>query len=420
MFGWEFPPNNSGGLGTACLGLTKAMSEEDIKLTFVLPHRMPILGENDHFNVKFADQQKINLSKVEIKTVDSIIEPYMTTEQYLELIRSNKYQALSLLERGRNLYEEVELYAMRVVELIKDGDYDIIHAHDWMSFKAGVLAKELLDKPLILHVHSTEIDRSGGNGSDNYMFQIEKESMQKADLIITVSQHTKDIVEKYYGIDGKKIQVVHNGIDLDDYKPAPFEPSAEENELVTFKSQGYKFVLFVGRITIQKGPDYFIYAAKKVLEYYPKVIFVVTGSGDMEHRMINLAAELGISDRVLFTGFLRGAELQKIYSLADLFVMPSVSEPFGLTALESVVNGTPVLVSKQTGVSEVLTHVLTADFWDTDEMASKILAVLNYDALSVSLLENGQAQARSINWKAAAQKCVGIYKGILDRYFYKH
>jgi glycosyltransferase involved in cell wall biosynthesis len=308
---------------------------------------------------------------------------------------------------------------MRAAELVKGGDYEIIHAHDWMSFKAGIAAKQILDKPLIVHVHSTEIDRTGGNGQDDYIFEIEKQGMEQADLVITVSAHTKEIVEKYYGIDSKKVQVVHNGIDLDDYSPPPQIPE-EDNELVGFKSQGFKIVLFVGRITIQKGPDYFIYAAKKVLEYYPKAIFVVTGSGDMEHRMINLAAELGISDRVLFTGFLRGAELQRIYSLADLFVMPSVSEPFGLTALESVVNGTPVLVSKQTGVSEVLTHVLTADFWDTDEMASKILAVLSYDSLSITLLENGQTQARSINWKSAAQKCVSIYKNILDRYFYKH
>ena len=419
MFGWEFPPNNSGGLGTACLGLTKAMSEEDIKLTFVLPRRMPVTSENEHFEVKFADSQQVSLDNVEIKVVDSIIEPYMTTEQYLQLIRSKKYKDLSLLARGRNLYEEVELYTMRAAELVKNGEYDIIHAHDWMSFKAGMAAKQILDKPLIVHVHSTEIDRTGGNGQDDYIFEIEKQGMEQADLVITVSAHTKEIVEKYYGIDSKKVQVVHNGIDLDDYSP-PAQLPDEDNELVGFKAQGFKIVLFVGRITIQKGPDYFIYAAKKVLEYYPNAIFVVTGSGDMEHRMINLAAELGISDRVLFTGFLRGAELQKIYNLADLFVMPSVSEPFGLTALESVVNGTPVLVSKQTGVSEVLTHVLTADFWDTDEMASKILAVLNYDSLSITLLENGQAQARSINWKSAAQKCVSIYKNILDRYFYKH
>ncbi len=419
MFGWEFPPNNSGGLGTACLGLTRAMSQEDLKITFVLPRKIPV-SENDNFQVKFADQQKINLENVEFKVIDSIIEPYMTTAQYTDFLKSNRFKDLTLMERGRNLYEEVELYTLRVRELVKEGDYDIIHAHDWMSFKAGMLAKELLDKPLIVHVHSTEIDRTGGSGQNDYIFQIEKEGMEKADLVITVSGHTKEMVMHYYGIPEDKIQVVHNGIDLDDYSQSPENFTDEENEIVGFKQAGYKIVLFVGRITIQKGPDYFIYAAKKVLEYYPKAIFVVTGSGDMEHGMINLAAELGISDRVLFTGFLRGAELQKIYNVADLFVMPSVSEPFGLTALESVVNGTPVLVSKQTGVSEVLTHVLTCDFWDTDEMASKILAVLSYDSLSMTLLENGQAQAHSINWKSAAQKCVSIYKSILDKYFYKH
>jgi glycogen synthase len=408
MFGWEFPPHNSGGLGTACLGLTKAMISEDVKITFVLPRRVEI-SENDKFKVKFADE---SLQSVNVKYVNSYLMPYMTSDDYVNYLKKNKLG----LKHGRNLYEEVELYAARVQELIGDEDYDIIHAHDWMSFKAGLEAKRILGKPLVVHIHSTEVDRTGGTNLNDYIYQAEKTGMEQADQVITVSNFTKDLVEKYYGIPGSKIEVVHNGIDLDSYDSAPTE---EENSINQFKEAGFKVVLFVGRITIQKGPDYFLLAAKRVLEYNPKVIFVVTGSGDMEYKIINMAAELGIGDKVLFTGFLRGPELQSIYKLADLFVMPSVSEPFGLTALESALSGTPVLVSKQTGVSEVLTHVLTADFWDTEEMASKILAVLNYDSLQMSLKQNGQDQVRAINWKAASEKCVAIYRSLLDKYFHK-
>lgn len=412
MFGWEFPPHNSGGLGTACLGLTKAMSKQDVKLTFILPRKFDIL-QHEKFNVRFADQIYKEITDVEIKFVNSIIEPYLTTDEYLTFLKKHKLVGVGY---GRNLYEEVALYTLKTKELVENGDFDIIHAHDWMSFKAGIEAKRLLNKPLIVHVHSTEIDRTGGNSGNSYIYDIEKEGMEQADLVITVSQWTKDMVIKHYGISPDKIRVVHNGIDLEDYDPINTEQESQVSEL---KEAGYKIVLFVGRITIQKGPDYFIHAAKQVLEYYPKAIFVVTGSGDMEKHLISLAAELGIGDKVLFTGFLRGKELQKMYQMADLFIMPSVSEPFGLTALESVVGGTPVLVSKQTGVSEVLTHVLTADFWDTEEMAHKILAVLNYDSLKLTLLENGKEQTKHINWHKASEKCISIYKSVLDNYFGK-
>ncbi len=236
--------------------------------------------------------------------------------------------------------------------------------------------------------------------------------MEKADKVIAVSGFTKDIIIKKYGIDPSKIEVVYNGIDLENYLQAP-----DDATLKSLKDLGNKIVLFVGRLTMQKGPDYFLKAAKKVLNYNKKIIFVVAGSGDMEHQIIAEAAGLGISDKVLFAGFLRGEELNRIYKLADLFVMPSVSEPFGITALESIVNGTPVLVSKQSGVKEAVSHMLTVDFWDTDEMANKILAVLNYDSLSLSMKQNSFEQVKSVNWGASAQKCVDVYKKVLDQFF---
>lgn len=399
MFGWEFPPQNSGGLGTACLGLTKALSEKDVSVTFILPQKLSI-PQGKNFKVKFAQDSH---SVITI-AVDSIIQPYLSNLQYFQLKKGQS-------DYGEDLFSEIKRYTSSVQSLIQQEDFDLIHAHDWMSFPAGILAKHLTGKPLIVHVHSTEIDRTGGNSPNQQILQIEKEGMDKADLIIAVSEYEKNIIEQFYHIPPSKIKVVHNGINILDYQLG--QPTAVNK----MKQSGYKIILFVGRITLQKGVEYFLLSARKVLNYYPKVLFVITGSGDMERQMITLAAQLQISDKVFFTGFLRGSQLQQIYKMADLFVMPSVSEPFGITALEAVANNAPVLLSKQSGVREVLTHVLTANFWDTDELANKMLAVLNYDTLKLTLQKNSLNQLSSINWNQAASKCISIYKQVLDSYF---
>lgn len=404
MFGWEFPPFNSGGLGTACFGLARALSAHQVELIFVLPKKIDV--KYGKFKIKFAERGV----RLTIKPVDCLLKPYLSSNEY-----NQEWSKSSNGIYGKSLFDEINRYGINARVLAKEYTFDIIHAHDWMSFIAGIEAKRISGKPFIVHIHSTEIDRTGGANVNPEIFNIEKEGMEKADVVIAVSGLTKDILVNSYGIAPEKIHVVHNGIDIYDYPPI----DADDTTIIKLKQSGCRIVLFVGRITLQKGPDYFLKAAKKVLRFYSNVYFVITGSGDMEHFIITEAANLGISDRVLFAGFLRGEELNRIYRAADLFVMSSVSEPFGITALESAVNGTPVLVSKQSGVRETLTHVLTADFWDIDEMASKILAVLNYDSLKLTLQVNSLNQVKNITWEAAAKKCVEIYYSILNKYFQK-
>lgn len=413
MFGWEFPPHNSGGLGVACFGLSKALSNSGQEVIFVLPRRVNVSSE--FAKIVFAEGIELP-AYIKVQYVDSILHPYMSSEDYSNEVKAFQKTIKSVGPSiyGRDLFEEVERYGFAALGIAEKEEFDIIHAHDWLSFKAGVAAKKMSGKPLIVHVHATTFDICGGNNFDQRVYEIEKEGMEIADRVIAVSQYTKNLIVEKYGIDPDKIEVVHNGIDVHET-----ETQEEDPRINAIKASGNKLVIFIGRLTVQKGPDYFIQAAKKVLEFYPKVNFVIAGSGDMEHQLIQEAAALGISDKVLFAGFLRGNELNRLYRMADLFVMPSVSEPFGLTALESAANGTPVLLSKQSGVSEVLTHALKADFWDTDEMTNKIMAVLNFDSLQMTLKDNGRTEAIKHNWDIAANKVVDVYKKILDRFFQK-
>lgn len=396
MFGWEFPPHNSGGLGTACYGLTKALSALPVKVFFVLPKRVPV-------GAPFVDFLFADIEKFSVHQVDTLLYPYVTLESYNQAARA----AASPIY-GRSLLEEVRLYGERAAAVVRGLNFDIIHAHDWLAFPAGLLAKKISGKPLVVHTHATEFDRTGGQGVNTSVYEIERQGFLGADRIVTVSQLTKDIVVKHYGINPEKITVVHNGIEVDDYR-------GRANLLGSLKAAGYKIVAFIGRITIQKGPDYFIKVAKKVLEHNPKVYFVVAGSGDMERQIINEAVNSGIADRVMFAGFVRGQELNDLYASIDLYILPSVSEPFGLTPLEALANGTPVLVSKQSGVAEVLRHALKVDFWDIDEMANQILAVLTHPPLARTLLQHGREEAKRITWRAAAEKCLNIYRQILGQ-----
>jgi len=399
MFGWELPPYNSGGLGVACLGLLRAMLKKGLAVTFVLPRRKDI--SFDQTKILFADE-----IKVKFKTVDSLLFPYATVSSYKE------HTSVHKTPYAMNLMDEVRRYAKAAEKIAKSESFDIIHVHDWLSFPAGIAAKQVSGKSMVAHIHSTEYDRTGGNINQE-IADIEKEGLEKADLVIAVSGFTKDAIIEKYGIDPAKIRVVHNGIDAEDYNTSDLD----ESNLEHMKDSGYKIVLYVGRITIQKGVDYLLKAAKQVLKYNPKVYFVIAGSGDMERQIIEQAAELGISDKVLFAGFLRGEELIKLYRIVDLFVMPSVSEPFGLTALEAVINDTPVLISKQSGVSEVLTHALKVDFWDTEEMANKILAVLLYDSLTLTLKDNAMSEVKKQDWQSVANKVTDIYTKHLNEFF---
>jgi glycogen synthase len=408
MLGWEFPPFNSGGLGTACKGLTKGLSNENVDVTFVLPKAKGV-AKSDHVNLIVANNVYLDSKndKISFLEVNSLLVPYITTDEYLE--RYNEVNSTEIKHGtmnseddiyGKNLYEEVHRYSQKMELISKLEDFDLIHAHDWMTYPAGIVAKKATGKPLVCHIHATEFDRTGGN-VNQYVYNIEREGFHNADKIIAVSNLTKNKVVEHYGVNPDKIEVVHNAVEFNEYEP---ESCIKKDD---------KVVLFLGRITIQKGPEYFLYAAKRVLDMDPNVKFVVAGSGDMEGFMINEAARLGIGNKMLFTGFLRGKDIDRAYKMADLYVMPSVSEPFGITPLESMRNGTPVLISKNSGVSEVLNHCLKVDFWDIDQMSNKILATLKYGALHKELKDNGYKEVHTFNWNSPAKKCVNVYNSVL-------
>ncbi len=273
-----------------------------------------------------------------------------------------------------------------------------------MTFPAGLEAQRISGKPLVIHVHSLEMDRTGGNGANPYVYEVEKKTMQKADRIITVSNWSKTNIVKHYGIPAGKINVAYNAIDAYKYSNSHHKMDINKH---------FKIVLFLGRITLQKGPDYFIYTAKRVLEKYKDAVFVLAGSGDMQTKLIEKAAQLGISDRVFFTGYLPDEEIDKLMKSASVLVMPSVSEPFGLVALEAMVNKIPLIISKQSGVIEVVNHCMKVDFWDVDEMANKIVALLEYDTLNDSIRENGYHDVEWMSWDAPARSCISVYENVL-------
>lgn len=392
MFGWEFPPFNSGGLGVACLGLTKALSEIGVEVVFVMPKKLDV--RTPWAKIVFADGEPL-----EGRVINSTLAAYATTRTFSRgaTVEDSFY--------GTDLLSEVRRYALQGGQLAAREECDVIYAHDWLSFGAGIAAKRATGKPLIVHVHATEFDRCGGAAGVNAeVYRAEKEGMEAADVVIAVSQMTKDIIVREYHIPPEKVRVVYNGID----ETTMPSGAPHVSRLRVLKRKGYKFVLFLGRVTLQKGPDYFLRAAKRVLERNPEVLFILSGSGDMDAQTMRLASELGIGKHVYFTGFLHGSERHEIYEAADLFVMPSISEPFGIAALEAMKVGTPVLISKQSGVSEVVRHALKVDFWDVDEMANKILSVVGYPGLRETLAQNAAREAEALTWADAARKVTGI------------
>lgn len=386
MFGWEFPPKYNGGLGIACEGIVTGLLNHGIKVNLVLPNMV------EHPN---KDINMVQLSEKFLKHhVKSFLTPYLSMEEYINILKQ-KGKAISVF--GQDLIEEVDRYRAIAGPIAKDVDHDVIHAHDWMTYPAAIEAKKHSKKPMVAHIHATEFDRSGENPNP-LIYQIEKLGFEHADKIIAVSKFTKKKLIKYYGIAADKIDVVHNAIskDFKKYQVGNFEKN-ERN------------ILFLGRITMQKGPEYFLRAAKKVLDVEPNVNFLMVGDGDMMGQILHESIGLGIEKHVIFTGFLRGKDIDKAFQKADLFVMPSVSEPFGLVALEAIRNGVPVLISKQSGVSEVIKHGLLVDFWDVEEMANKMIMVLRYRELAEQLRDYSRLEFDQICWNKQAKKIKEVY-----------
>jgi glycogen(starch) synthase len=400
MYGWEFPPHNSGGLGIACYGLVKALASEGADVRFVLPRKYPVASV-PNATIVFADETN-PLSGEEAQKFAS---GYMTEDQ-LKFLRSEYPE----LQYGSSMFDEVLRYAA-LSPLVALGEQpDVIHAHDWLCYPAGLAAKRATGAPLVVHVHATELDRTGFAQPNQNIYDIERRGMHEADKVVTVSEYTKNVVVHHYGVDPEKVEVLYNGLDEDQLQAG----SDIEADMKKLRDAGWNVVMYAGRLTIQKGVDYYLEAARRVLEYRPHTLFVISGSGDMARQIMDRAAYLGIGDKVLFTGWLRGKELARMYQQADLLVMPSVSEPYGLIPLECLVNGTPVLVSKQSGVSEVLQHALRADFWDTEEMANQIIAILDHPTLRDTLGTEGGKEARAQTWSKVAQRCMMVYKKVVQ------
>ena len=496
MLGWEFPPFITGGLGTACFGLTKALDKLGVETTFILPKSTPVkdgshvrlispgeaaqkLLQESNSTVDHAPQETPtapnttkpverieqieeletlhqNIIETETEWTETVLEQPLDSvytqlmsqisPQVRELMRQTGLDiiklrsmvhsgeldsnlddidlalfsalpeagpprhedAITINEKSANsadysgdLVGQAERYARFCSTISRGVEFDVIHAHDWLTYPAGLAVSRISGKPLVVHVHSTEFDRSGEHVNQS-VYNIERRGMHGASRVIAVSHLTKGIVVNRYGIDNSKVNVVWNGIDI--------EPGDSGETRISGKDQ---LVLYFGRITLQKGPEYFISAAKRVLEIMPNVKFVVAGSGDLAERMIRMAAEMGIGHKVLFTGFLRGKDIEKVFSIADLYVMPSVSEPFGIAPLEAMSHDVPVLISKRSGVSEVLSHALKVDFWDIDDMANKIIAVLRHSPLSKALRDGGRFELQRITWEGAARKCEQIYNELV-------
>jgi glycogen(starch) synthase len=463
MLGWEFPPFISGGLGTACYGLTKALSAIGTDVIFVLPRpvsspfsgHVRLLGAGSAPGVGgtagpaspgTTEFRLDEFEHVAFRTVNAkVTDPYARPDSYRQRHASTHSRQVDSSvphkssvpggaeqgsgtlpeypdgipippsvgtpasgfgeQYGGDLFTEVQRYAALAAEIARGESFDVVHAHDWMTFPAGLAVAGIKGVPLVVHVHSTEFDRSG-LAIDQRIYDIERRGMHGAMKVVAVSYLTKNLITHHYGIDPGKVEVVYNAIESS--LATGFDP--EQYSIHTDE----KIVLFLGRITMQKGPEYFLAAAKRVLDVMDNVKFVMAGGGDMIRKTVEMAASMGIGHKVLFTGFLRGPDVEKVFKMADLYVMPSVSEPFGIAPLEAMSHDVPVIISKQSGVSEVLSHALKVDFWDVNEMANKIVAVLRHPPLASTLRQHGSFEVKRLNWTDSAKACVGVYQQALN------
>jgi len=419
MFGWEFPPHITGGLGTACFGLTKGLAKQGVDVIFVVPKAY---GDEDQQAVRLVSASDVTFDleekesrefwkRVKYMEIASNIIPYVSPEDFEKVREEKKKTGETFTSKvfsreykfsgtyGPNLMEEVSRYALVASGLAIKEDFDVIHAHDWLCYPAGVAAKKSSGKPLVVHMHATEFDRTGENIND-IVYGMEKEGMEAADLVITVSNLTRNTVINRYGIDPEKVITVYNAVD----QGITREMSHIKRNLKE------KIVTFLGRITFQKGPEYFIEAAYKILQQDDNVRFVMAGSGDLLNKMIEQVARLRIADKFHFTGFLKGESVDRMFALSDVFVMPSVSEPFGIVPLEAMRIHVPVVISKQSGVSEILKHALKIDFWDVNAMADAIYGICHYDALSETFKKHGKEEVESLKWDNAAIKVKEVYE----------
>ena len=407
MFGWEFPPIQSGGLGVACQGIVDGLIGNGHVVHLVLPKTDPKMQMFNPGQFKLlAAHQSGGIVKIS-EISSTIYSPYASPESYKEWIKETiegKQGQEANEIYGKNIFEEVHRYAMQACIHAKKTPHDVIHTHDWLTAEAGIQAKKLSGQPHVMHVHATEFDRSGENPNQQ-VYDMERRGMEHADRVIAVSEYTKKMLMKHYGIADWKIDVVHNAV----------QPSFAKYHRSHHLNETDKIVLFLGRMTMQKGPDYFLHMAKRVLEHMPRTKFIMAGDGDMMNQIIHMAAHLGIERNVLFSGFLKGDEIARAYSNADLYVMPSVSEPFGITPLEAIRHGAPVIISRQSGVSEVIKNALRVDFWDVEDMAHKVLAVLKYPALSNTMREHGSNELNHISWHKQAQHIANTYQKAIQR-----
>ncbi len=423
MFGWEFPPHITGGLGTACFGLTKGLSKHGVDVMFVVPKAF---GDENQEAVRLVNASDVTVDmekseyqeywkRITYMQIGSNLIPYVGPEEFKKIMKKKEFDKAtktnSVLSKsfhfsgkyGTDLMDEVSRYALIASAVAAKESHDVIHAHDWLTYPAGIAAKSASGKPLVVHMHATEFDRSGEKINQE-VYDIERKGMEEADRVITVSNLTRKIVIERYGIDPDKVVTVYNAVE-------PVDKSGMDEIRRNVKE---KVVTFLGRITFQKGPDYYIEAAKKILDKDSNVRFVMAGTGDMLNKMIKRVAELRIGTKFHFTGFLKGGEVDKMLALSDVFVMPSVSEPFGIVPLEAMRSNVPVVISKQSGVSEILVHALKVDFWDIDALADSIYGLLHYEGLSKTFRKYGKTEVESLKWENAAFHVKNVYLSLFN------
>ncbi len=424
MFGWEFPPHISGGLGTACYGLTKGLAQlNQVEVIFVIPKAF---GDETPADIRLIGANQVPVSrkviefedarqKMDYYEVESKLIPYVGEEEFWRL-KSNRYSGKTRFiqtneefkfeftgKYDSGLMNEIRNYALVAEIIAMDNHFDVIHAHDWLTYPAGIAAKKISGKPLVVHVHATDFDRSGGSANPR-VYAIEREGMELSDKIIAVSELTKKVIVEKYGIAPEKITVVYNAV----------EPVIDENRKPFKKGVNEKIVTFLGRITAQKGPEYFVEAAHLLLKKMNKVRFVMAGSGDLMNAMVARVAELGIADHFHFTGFLTGNDVGNMFRITDVFVMPSVSEPFGIVPLEAMQFNVPVIISHQSGVAEIIQNAIKIDFWDTYGMADAIFGLLNYNSLALHFKKEGKHEVENFEWINSAREVTQVYKMLVN------